>query len=275
MPTSRPIRILGTALFLALCIVAVGRVMVNAQANTGSEVLELGARLYNENCAVCHGLDGQGRVGATLAKAWPSIKPDATIRTIIANGITGSVMYPWSQANGGPLDESEIDALVVYILSWQTGGVPDLTSLPTATSRPPIAPVPEVEGDPNRGAVLFDENCAVCHGQNGEGRVGARLAKNWSSIRPDLTVRAIISQGVGQVMPSWSQAHGGPLTDDDIDDIVAFVLTLPHPAIDDTSAPAAPEPAKTSPISGAAGVLLGIVLFIGIVAIVLWAQRRK
>lgn len=275
MPTSRSIRILGTALFLALCILAVGRVMVNAQANTESEVLELGARLYNENCAVCHGLDGQGRVGATLAKAWPSIKPDATIRTIIANGITGSVMYPWSQVNGGPLDESEIDALVVYILSWQTGGVPDLTSLPTATSRPPIAPVPEVEGDPNRGAVLFDENCAVCHGQNGEGRVGARLAKNWSSIRPDLTVRAIISQGVGQVMPSWSQAHGGPLTDDDIDDIVAFVLTLPPPAIDDTSAPAAPEPAGTSPISGAAGVLLGVVLFIVIVAIVLWAQRRK
>jgi len=276
MGTSRSFRNLGIAFFLALCIVAVGRVMVSAQTSTETEVLELGARLYNENCAVCHGIDGQGRVGARLAKDWPSIRPDATIRTNISNGIVGSVMPGWSLANGGPLSDSEINAIVAYILSWQTGGIPDFTPSSTATPRPPIEPVPEVEGDPDRGAVLYDENCVLCHGLNGEGRVGTRLAKSWPSVRPDLTVRATIAQGlIGTTMPAWSQAHGGPLTEDEIDDIVAFVLTLPPPTIDDTAAQAAAEPAATSPISGAAGVLLGVVLFTVIVAVILWAQRRN
>ena len=48
---------------------------------------ELGAQLFAENCAVCHGADGQGRVGATLAKDWPSIRPDLTVKSIIETGV--------------------------------------------------------------------------------------------------------------------------------------------------------------------------------------------
>ncbi|NOZ26909.1 MAG: c-type cytochrome [Chloroflexi bacterium] len=98
----------------------------------------------------------------------------------------GSPMLAWSKKYGGPLTDEEIDALVLYILSWETGGIPPLTPTATFTPRPPITPIPGVEGDPNRGAVLYQENCAVCHGPNGEGRVGATLAKNWPSIRADL-----------------------------------------------------------------------------------------
>jgi len=89
-----------------------------------------------------------------------------------------------------------------------------------------LTPPPGITGDPNRGAILYDSNCALCHGLDGEGRVGANLNKDWASIRPDLRVKTVIENGVeGSVMPPWSQEHGGPLSDQDINDITAYILT--------------------------------------------------
>ena len=67
---------------------ATGIHLVYAQSEDPGQI-ELGAVLFAENCAVCHGDDGQGRVGATLAKDWPSIRPDLRMRAVIANGIPG------------------------------------------------------------------------------------------------------------------------------------------------------------------------------------------
>ncbi len=204
--------------------------------------IEQGARLYAENCAVCHGPEGKGRIGATLAKDWPSIRPDLRVKSVIENGVPGTRMPAWSQQNGGPLSEQEIDALVAFILSWQTGGFIQFYPPPTAIPRPPLTPIPDVQGDPNRGAVLYDQNCALCHGPNGEGRVGATLAKNFPSIRPDLRIRSTIERGIeGSVMPAWAQEFGGPLTQSEINDLVAFLLTWstpPYPlSITETSTP--------------------------------------
>ncbi len=238
--------------------------------------LEEGARLYAENCAVCHGPDGQGRVGASLAKDWPSIRPDLTVRTIIENGVPGSPMPAWGQARGGPLNAAQVEALVQYILSWQTGGAPQFTPRPTATLAAPITPPPNVQGDPNHGAQLFAENCAVCHGPDGQGRVGAALATVWSGIRPDLQVKTTISNGIaGSAMPAWSQAKGGPLSETEINDLTAFVLSLAHtnPLVQVSPAPAAPP--AVSPLSGWAGVILFGVIFAVIIAAALLLQRRR
>lgn len=239
------------------------------------EQLELGAQLYNANCAICHGQDGQGRIGATLAQDWPSIQPELTIKSTIANGILGSAMPAWSQANGGPLTDEEIDAIATYILSWQTSGVPNITPAPTATLLPPITPVPGVEGDPNAGAVLFAENCAACHGDRGQGRIGATLAQDWPGIRPDLAVKGTIAAGIrGSAMPAWSQENGGPLGDSDINNLVAFIMTLPvlPGQAQPTSTPAV---ASSTFLAGWGGVLVFVVLIIAIIAIAIVVQRRK
>jgi len=76
-------------------------------------------------------------------------------------------------------------------------------------------------GDPTRGGQLFVDNCAVCHGVDGQGRVGASL-KSFPGIEVSATIRQTISQGVpGSVMPSWGEANGGPLSDQDIADLPA------------------------------------------------------
>jgi mono/diheme cytochrome c family protein len=276
------IRPAGALLLAALLLIAFTWTAAAQTPGDGApaenEQTALGSHLYAENCVVCHGEQGQGRVGATLAKDWPSIRPDLTVRAIIANGVPGSPMPAWSQAKGGPLSEQEIDALTAYILSWQTGGAPQSTPAVSATARPPITPLAEVQGDPNRGGSLFDQNCDMCHGPNGEGRFGDTLIKDWDSIRPDLTVRTIIANGVpGSPMPAWSQAKGGPLNETEIDDLTAFVLAIGESGgsvqISPTAAVLDFEPG--SPMSGWAGVALFAVLLVGVVALILWLQRSR
>ena len=63
----------------------------------------------------------------------------------------------------------------------------------------------DVAGDPTAGAGLYSENCVMCHGDKGQGRIGARLSKAFSGIRPDLSVRSTIINGIsGSAMPAWS-----------------------------------------------------------------------
>jgi mono/diheme cytochrome c family protein len=264
---------LSTGLFFSLIFILVTITGVLAHEGSEQEMLQQGAQLYEENCLACHGENGEGRVGATLSKDWPSIRPDLAVENTIRNGVPGSVMPAWSLENGGPLGEEKIDALVLYILSWGTGGLELLTPMPSPTMRPLITPVPQVQGDPNNGALLYDQNCAMCHGAQGEGRVGATLDRVWTSIRPDLSVENTIKNGVaGSVMPAWSVENGGPLTEMQIDDIVAFILALSE----DRSAPIftpQPEP-QTSP-SGWVGVMIMGVLLVVIIGLILLLQRQR
>jgi cytochrome c oxidase cbb3-type subunit III len=257
---------------VAALLVAIVFLILPAQAQEEIDVEKLtrGAEIYHENCALCHGANGEGRIGATLSKDWPSIRPDLTVKTTIANGISGSTMPAWSQTNGGPLTDEQIEDVTYYILSWQSSGVPQVNFGPTSTPRPPLEPIPGVVGDPNRGAVLYDENCAVCHGANGEGRSGANLSDSWASIRADLTVKTTISNGIsGSTMPAWAQANGGPLTETDINDITSFVLTL------DTGV-SAPEPTQ-SPADIQLGLswLIWLAVLVGIVLVGVFFSRRN
>ena len=261
---------LGLVLLIAAWLLVIDPVKAQDQAQ-----IELGARLFAENCAVCHGETGEGRVGATLDKDWPSIRPDLRLRSTIVNGISGTPMVPWGQATGGPLSDQEIDALVAYILTWESGGTRIIGPTPTFAPRPVITSIPNVDGDPNQGAQLFDQNCAVCHGPDGQGRIGAALAKNFSSIRPDLAVKSTISNGIaGSPMPAWSQAKGGPLTEQEINHLTAYVLSLAeNPVVFEQ--PAQPDTSlQPSWLRGWGGILLAVLLFGLIVGFALWIQTR-
>jgi len=261
---------------MALAFSAMSNSQALAQQGSDPEVLKQGAELYAQNCFVCHGEQGQGRVGATLAKNWPSIRPDLEIKSIISRGVSGSPMPSWGQEYGGPLSSAQIDSLAAYILTWESGEPFKYVPETAPTSRPPITALPDVQGDPNQGAVLFDANCVMCHGPNGQGRIGATLSKAWSGIRPDLSVKATISNGVsGSLMPAWSQGKGGPLSETEINDLTAFILTLPNT----TSPAAAPTSSATDVqgpgMGGLGGILVTLVVFALVVGVILLAQRPK
>lgn len=85
-----------------------------------------------------------------------------------------------------------------------------------------------------RGAALFGQYCAACHGYLGQGLGGPQLNNNpnVNKLTNDDITR-IISAGVPAnftdltstklQMPSWSQRYGGPLTDDDISYLLALI----------------------------------------------------
>jgi mono/diheme cytochrome c family protein len=96
------------------------------------------------------------------------------------------------------------------------------------------------------GAALFENNCRPCHGPQGKGVEGVAPAINaadlydgsrlaaigWTGTTEDY-VRNVIAAGrpvpsagtnYPQRMPTWSQRYGGPLRDDQVDSLVAFVM---------------------------------------------------
>lgn len=76
-----------------------------------------------------------------------------------------------------------------------------------------------------RGRALYNEQCVNCHGAQGEGGVGPAL-NNRTLLKNtlDSVFFSVIRSGVpGTQMPAWSVDYGGPLTDEEIRDLVAFI----------------------------------------------------
>lgn len=188
--------------------------------------LALGAWLYTQNCYRCHLSYGEGRMGRTLSAD--------TIERTIRQGRVGSSMPAFDRRQGGDLRYREIQAIVRYVQAWEMLGEPPAlpevlfvapTPDPAAllTIRPPE--VPRLIGDPQQGGRLYAQHCTGCHGSYGQGGVGSRLAKAWPSVRPDLLVWSTIAGGVpGSLMPPWEKKHGGPLAEQEINDLVALIL---------------------------------------------------
>lgn len=238
-----------------------------AYAQAGDGDPERGGQLFVENCAVCHGADGQGRVGASL-EDFPGIDVDAALRETIAEGIAGTVMPAWSDSNGGPLTDAEISDLVAYVSASIAGSDP-IAPLPEYQP-PPIEPLPNVEGDPSQGAVVYQANCVMCHGEAGRGRFGAPLAKSWPGNQPEVFIQQVVNRGIsGSIMPAWSMAAGGPLDPDDIDNVTAFVLSLEPGAAVPT-----PTPIPAGPFDMGTSLAAMAILAIALVVVLVLYYRR-
>lgn len=152
-----------------------------------------GADLFAKYCASCH------------ADRVPAADSIEQAREIITTGGSHETMPIW----GDILTDAQLTALVDYTLEAAQG-----TSL-------------EV------GQEYFSNNCAACHGEFGEGgpnpaRVDDVIAPistaEYLKTRDDATLRSIISQGQPNFgMSPFGSAFGGPLDDEKIDAIVAYI----------------------------------------------------
>ena len=92
--------------------------------------------------------------------------------------------------------------------------------------RKPAPPKPVL----SHGAELYGRICAVCHGANGEGYKAdqaPRLAQpDFQASVTDAYLREAIEHGrAGTTMSSWSKERGGPLSPQDIDELIRFLRT--------------------------------------------------
>ncbi len=97
-----------------------------------------------------------------------------------------------------------------------------------------------------RGTAIYTEQCTGCHGLQGEGGVGPALKdKLVLKNTPDEVFFSLIRSGVPNTqMPSWSVDFGGPLTDEDIHDLVALLRSWEETAPEILPAARQPDPAQ-------------------------------
>jgi cytochrome c oxidase cbb3-type subunit 3 len=184
-----------------------------------SEVVDFNL-LYGQNCAGCHGVDGNG--GAAIALANPvflAIADDTIIRRIASNGVPGTPMPAFAQNAGGMLTDRQIDALVRGVRSWaKRDSLGDQTPPPYAAQAP---------GDPQLGAEAYRTYCSSCHGANGRGGSKASSIVNGSylALVSDQQLRTIVIAGRPELgAPDWrGDVEGRPMSAQDISHVVAWL----------------------------------------------------
>lgn len=156
-----------------------------------------GKSAFNVNCSQCHGSGAQGFVG------YPNLNDDEwlwggsmdAIYTTITHGIRNNQSDD-ARLSAMPaflkdeiLDKQQINQVAEYVLSLSNSS----TDADAAAS----------------GNELFVENCAACHGENGEGvaELGAPALNNgiWLYGGSKETVVETISYSRAGVMPAWGK----------------------------------------------------------------------
>ncbi len=169
------------------------------------DAMQMGVRLFANNCAVCHGADGGGNFGFPnlMDNDWLYGGEPAAILASITNGRIGA-MPGW----GSIIGEAKVVAAAEYVLKL-SGSVHDQALAAT-------------------GEKVFAENCAVCHGPEGKGTHGAGAPnltdKTWLYQGDRETILLTIRAGRNNVMP----AQGEKLMAEKIHLLTAYVYSLSH-----------------------------------------------
>jgi cytochrome c oxidase cbb3-type subunit 3 len=172
-----------------------------------------GQAVFNENCAQCHGVGGQGQ------KGYPVLADDnwlwggtlAQIEQTVRHGIrsedgeTRQSQMPRFGADS-ILTPEQISDVADYVVAL-SGGEADAAAK-------------------ERGAKVFAENCVACHGQNAEGNkeLGAPSLTNniWQFTGDRAAFAAQVTSPKHGVMPAWQ----GRLNDDLIKMVTVYVHSL-------------------------------------------------
>ena len=85
-----------------------------------------------------------------------------------------------------------------------------------------------------KGADIWQFNCASCHGLNGEGGIGPALnSEQFLQSSTDEQTRTLVAVGVpGSQMSAYSLDYGGPLTSEQIRSVAAYIRSWEEDAPD-------------------------------------------
>ncbi|HEY7589805.1 MAG TPA: c-type cytochrome [Candidatus Limnocylindrales bacterium] len=220
----------------------------NPLAGVGPELVgqvrDDAATLYLQNCASCHGRQGEGTA------AGPSLigVGEASVDFYLRTGRMPLGAPNQQPSRGRPVfDDEQIRALVEYVGAWGDG---------------PAIPRVGQSTDIGRGWKLYSANCAACHAATGAGNaVGGGFVAVGLGQASELDIAEAMIVGPG-VMPRFTFEDG------DRDAIIAYVRYLRSQ----------PAPGG-APIGGFGPVAEGFVAVVigltGLVAIARFVGRRS
>jgi putative heme-binding domain-containing protein len=160
---------------------------LSAQPHYTSADVELGSRLYRNNCFACHGPDGDSIPGVDFRRGqFKRVASDADLLRVIASGVPGTAMPPSAFNDGNRY------ALVAYIRSMHD------------TAQSAVG-----SGDPAHGRAIFEGKggCQGCHRVNGTGsRVGPDLSEV-GAIRAAEYLEQSIVNPAASILPEHRYVH--------------------------------------------------------------------
>ncbi len=221
----------------------------SSAAPVNQTLLADGSSLYSQHCSPCHGANGEGVPGAFPPLAHNASLADATfVIRVMHDGKSGPVTVMGQTYNGqmpgfASLSAREAAAIATFVrndLGNAYGGVSErqVSSIVSAAAAPPLGTALDAgaEAVSDGGALLeegknvYAQNCAACHGDQGQGRAGlyAPLAHNPNLKDVNLVIGAVLVGKTGPVtvegntytvgMPSF-----GLLSNEQIAAVVSYV----------------------------------------------------
>jgi len=232
------------AVFVPVYWVAEQNRIQDAEAGQFTSSVAEGEDLYQANCAECHGsaaLGGAAPHPYEEGETWPSpnLRNIVTryeenenvddvrdlLTTTLERGRPGTPMPAYGRAYQGPFTDTEIRAVVDWILVNQDEPDEAEETAQAAT---------DLDGE-----ALYTANCAMCHGPEGEGRVGPTLIGTLERHGED-GVKGILRNGIvvgtGTTMPAFQNGWfytEGRLDDDQLSAVVDHLRALQPDELDE------------------------------------------
>jgi ubiquinol-cytochrome c reductase cytochrome c subunit len=180
-------------------------------APTAAPAPEEVARLYQSDCAVCHGAEGRGtnRGPTLMGVGRASVDYWVSTGRMPLPAVPGTQQPRRRPAHYRP---EVVTAMVDYVTALGGPG-------------PEVPPVDPRAANVAEGGELFRLQCAACHAWAGDG--GALLDREAPSLHPPTATQIAEAIRVGPgAMPAFGQAA---LNDDALQSVVAYVRYLDAP----------------------------------------------
>jgi ubiquinol-cytochrome c reductase cytochrome b subunit len=191
------------------------------------------AKVYNDNCAACHGIDGSGQqirkglptIPDFTSLAWQMSQTDLEINHRIVDG-----NEPLMPAYRDKLSQPQILALTVYVRAFGVDlGTSPVAQAPGAPAKKPTPPPTSTKAQ-MLSPEIYRAYCLACHDSDGRGQTARKAMPElpdftddkWQASHPDAELKKSILQGKGKFMLPMKDK----LSDADADQMVTFVRSF-------------------------------------------------
>jgi ubiquinol-cytochrome c reductase cytochrome c subunit len=186
----------------AYALVSSSTAVADASTTATQATVEEGEKLFQANCATCHGLNLQGSDDGPSLIGVGSASVDFQVGT---GRMPLQAQGPQAPVKPVQFTDDQVTALAQYVASIAPGpSIPEDQYL-------------DAEGDASRGAELFRVNCAMCHNVAGAGGAltEGKYAPALTGVTPSHIYEAMLTGP--QNMPVFNDAN---LTPEDKRDII-------------------------------------------------------